>query len=69
MIAQTERGGTTMDTRGVIVTNSAFSKDQIEAINRLLEGATPQRILRRAVAEFHPRLTMWRRLSGRRGVA
>jgi phosphoadenosine phosphosulfate reductase len=34
------------------------SADQIAALNRLLEGATPQRVLRWAVAEFHPRLTM-----------
>jgi phosphoadenosine phosphosulfate reductase len=35
-----------------------FSADQIAAANRLLEGATPQRILRWAVGQFHPRLTM-----------
>ena len=38
--------------------NPAISEDQIAAVNRLLEGAAPQRILRWAVAEFHPRLTM-----------
>jgi phosphoadenosine phosphosulfate reductase len=36
----------------------AISADQIAAVNRLLERATPQRVLRWAVAEFHPRLTM-----------
>jgi phosphoadenosine phosphosulfate reductase len=40
------------------MTGSAIPEAQIAAINRLLEGATPQRILRWAVAEFHPRLTM-----------
>src|SRR6516165_3937334 len=40
------------------MTNPAIPQDQIAAINRLLEGAAPQRILRWAVAEFHPRLTM-----------
>jgi phosphoadenosine phosphosulfate reductase len=35
-----------------------MSADQIPVINRLLEGAAPQRVLRWAVAEFHPRLTM-----------
>jgi phosphoadenosine phosphosulfate reductase len=47
-----------MDTRRIIETKPPFSEDQIAAINRLLEGAAPQRILRWAVAEFHPRLTM-----------
>jgi phosphoadenosine phosphosulfate reductase len=37
---------------------TAMSADQIAAVNRLLDGASPQRILRWAVAEFHPRLTM-----------
>src|SRR6516165_10549327 len=40
------------------MTNPAIPQDQIAAINRLLEGAAPQRILRWAVAIFHPRLTM-----------
>jgi phosphoadenosine phosphosulfate reductase len=40
------------------MTNPATREDQIAAINRLLEGAGPQHILRWAVAEFHPRLTM-----------
>ena len=35
-----------------------FSADQVAAVNRLLEGAAPQRVLRWAVAEFHPRLTL-----------
>jgi phosphoadenosine phosphosulfate reductase len=35
-----------------------FTGTQIAAVNRLLDGATPQRILRWAVAEYHPRLTM-----------
>jgi phosphoadenosine phosphosulfate reductase len=35
-----------------------MSADQVAALNRLLEGASPQRVLRWAVAEFHPRLTM-----------
>jgi phosphoadenosine phosphosulfate reductase len=35
----------------------SLSADQIDAANRLLGGAAPQRILRWAV-EFHPRLTM-----------
>ena len=37
---------------------TAISADQIATVNRLLEGATPQRVLRWAAAEFHPRLTM-----------
>jgi phosphoadenosine phosphosulfate reductase len=37
---------------------TTMSADQITAVNRLLEGASPQRVLRWAVAEFHPRLTM-----------
>jgi phosphoadenosine phosphosulfate reductase len=40
------------------MSNPAISADQIAAVNRLLEGAAPQRILRWAVAEFHPRLTL-----------
>jgi phosphoadenosine phosphosulfate reductase len=40
------------------MTSTAIPEDQIAAINRLLEGAAPQRILRWAVADFHPRLTM-----------
>jgi phosphoadenosine phosphosulfate reductase len=40
------------------VAGSVYSADQIAAANRLLAGATPQQILRWAVAEFHPRLTM-----------
>jgi phosphoadenosine phosphosulfate reductase len=38
--------------------NSILARDRIADINRLLEGATPQRVLRWAAAEFHPRLTM-----------
>jgi phosphoadenosine phosphosulfate reductase len=40
------------------VNATALSADQIAAVNRLLEGARPQRVLRWAVAELHPRLTM-----------
>jgi phosphoadenosine phosphosulfate reductase len=40
------------------MSNPAISADQIAAVNRLLEGAAPRRILRWAVAEFHPRLTL-----------
>ena len=36
----------------------AISTDQMAAVNQLLEGATPQRVLRWAVAEFHSRMTM-----------
>jgi phosphoadenosine phosphosulfate reductase len=36
----------------------SFTANEIAAVNRLLEGASPQRVLRWAVAEFHPRLTM-----------
>jgi phosphoadenosine phosphosulfate reductase len=35
-----------------------ISADQIAAANRLLQGAAPQDILRWAVEQFHPRLTM-----------
>jgi phosphoadenosine phosphosulfate reductase len=35
-----------------------FSVSHVPAINRQLEGAPPQRILRWAVEHFHPRLTM-----------
>jgi phosphoadenosine phosphosulfate reductase len=35
-----------------------MSPDQIATVNRLLSGASPQGVLRWAVAEFHPRLTM-----------
>jgi phosphoadenosine phosphosulfate reductase len=40
------------------MTMQVFSADQIATANWLLEGATPQRILRWAVREFHPRLTL-----------
>jgi phosphoadenosine phosphosulfate reductase len=40
------------------MTNAAIPEGQIAAVNRLLEGAAPQSILRWAAAEFHPRLTM-----------
>jgi phosphoadenosine phosphosulfate reductase len=40
------------------ITGSTISDDQVAALNRLFEGAAPQRILRWAVAEFRPRLTM-----------
>jgi phosphoadenosine phosphosulfate reductase len=36
----------------------SFSVGHVPAINRQLEGAAPQRILRWAVEHFHPRLTM-----------
>jgi phosphoadenosine phosphosulfate reductase len=35
-----------------------FSVDHIPAVNRQLEGASPQTVLRWAVEHFHPRLTM-----------
>jgi phosphoadenosine phosphosulfate reductase len=35
-----------------------MSADLMTDVNHLLEGAPPQRVLRWAVAEFHPRLTM-----------
>jgi phosphoadenosine phosphosulfate reductase len=35
-----------------------MSANEITVVNRLLEGAAPQLVLRWAVAEFHPRLTM-----------
>jgi phosphoadenosine phosphosulfate reductase len=35
-----------------------MSADLIADVNRLLEGSSPERVLRWAVAEFHPRLTM-----------
>src|SRR6516162_6000602 len=35
-----------------------FTSDDIPAVNEALEGKSPQAILRWAVAEFHPRLTM-----------
>jgi phosphoadenosine phosphosulfate reductase len=35
-----------------------FAAEEIGAANRLLEGASPQQILRWAVDRFHPRLTM-----------
>jgi phosphoadenosine phosphosulfate reductase len=40
------------------VLKPANSAEQIAVVNRLLEGASPQRILRWAAAEHHPRLTM-----------
>jgi phosphoadenosine phosphosulfate reductase len=40
------------------VNATTISADQIAALNRLLRGAAPQRVLRWAAAEFHPRLTM-----------
>jgi phosphoadenosine phosphosulfate reductase len=40
------------------MTVQAFSGEQIVAANRELEGRTPQQILRWAVEQFHPRLTM-----------
>jgi phosphoadenosine phosphosulfate reductase len=40
------------------LTSRTISDDQIAALNRLFEGAAPQRILSWAVAEFHPQLTM-----------
>jgi phosphoadenosine phosphosulfate reductase len=40
------------------VLKPAFSAEQLAVFNRLLEGASPQRILRWAAAEYHPRLTM-----------
>jgi phosphoadenosine phosphosulfate reductase len=37
---------------------STFSAEEIEAAGRRLEGESPQAILRWAVEQFHPRLTM-----------
>jgi hypothetical protein len=50
------------------MTNPAVSVHHIATVNRLLEGAAPQRILRWAVAEFCPHLTMATTF-GQRGVA
>jgi phosphoadenosine phosphosulfate reductase len=38
--------------------SQTFTPEDIEAASRHLEGKSPQAILRWAVAEFHPRLTM-----------
>jgi phosphoadenosine phosphosulfate reductase len=38
--------------------HAPLAQDRFAEFNRLLDGGTPQRILRWAVAEFHPRLTM-----------
>ncbi len=38
--------------------SQTFTAEDIEAASRHLEGKSPQAILRWAVAEFHPRLTM-----------
>src|SRR5262249_48318830 len=40
------------------MTVQAFTREDIPAANDALEGKSPQAILRWAVAEFHPRLTM-----------
>lgn len=40
------------------MTVKSFTADDIAAANQALEGKSPQAILRWAVAEFHPRLTM-----------
>jgi phosphoadenosine phosphosulfate reductase len=40
------------------MSETILSPEQIADINHLLKGASPQRILRWAVTEFHPRLTM-----------
>src|SRR5437879_9513822 len=40
------------------MTLPCFSADDIAAANQALEGKSPQAVLRWAVAEFHPRLTM-----------
>src|SRR5438067_1050488 len=40
------------------MTLPSFGADDIAAANRALEGKSPQAVLRWAVAEFHPRLTM-----------
>jgi phosphoadenosine phosphosulfate reductase len=40
------------------VTVGPFTADDIAAANQALEGKSPQAVLRWAVAEFHPRLTM-----------
>ena len=40
------------------MTTSTFSAEQIAAASTRLEGETPQAILRWAVEQFHPRLTM-----------
>jgi phosphoadenosine phosphosulfate reductase len=37
---------------------ATYSPDQIEAANSLLKGKTPPEVLRWAVEQFHPRLTM-----------
>ena len=37
---------------------SAFSSEQMAAANQMLEGKSPQDVLRWAVEQFHPRLTM-----------
>ena len=37
---------------------ACFSDEQIVAANQMLEGKSPQAILRWAVKTFHPRLTM-----------
>src|SRR5436190_6298849 len=37
---------------------ACFSDEQIVAANQMLEGKSPQAILRWAVETFHPRLTM-----------
>src|SRR5580765_5041133 len=36
----------------------AFTKEDIATANKLLEGKSPQEILRWAVKNFHPKLTM-----------
>ena len=38
--------------------SQTFSPDELAAANRLLEGESPQTVLRWAVDRFHPRLTM-----------
>src|SRR5437660_7405763 len=40
------------------MTLPSFSADDIGTANQALEGKSPQAVLRWAVAEFHPRLTM-----------
>ena len=44
--------------KGMVMSTRPFSAAQIAAANRLLREAPPQVILRWAVGQFHPRLTM-----------
>src|SRR5205085_11234212 len=44
--------------KGSQMAGARFSDEQIVAANQMLEGKSPQAILRWAVETFHPRLTM-----------